>query len=65
MKNVFIVSFISVAASKLFYYIAKYVLISSLVLNTQLISTPLILQFIVAIALNTYLFFIAKESSYL
>lgn len=62
MKNIFLTSLISIVASKLVYYSAKFILISAMVLDSQLVSTPIIIQIVVTIGLSLYLFFVIKKN---
>lgn len=53
-KSVFLVMLVSVAAGKLFYYLAKYLFISYGLINSELISTPVYMQIITSIAFSLY-----------
>jgi hypothetical protein len=61
VNNIFNAAFISIIISKLGYYSIKFLLISTAVLSTELISTPLFLQLAVTIILSGYLFFFSDK----
>ncbi|MCF8239899.1 MAG: hypothetical protein K9J16_00830 [Melioribacteraceae bacterium] len=46
---------ISIIASKIFYYAIKFILISTAVLETKLIATPILIQIGIIIALSIYI----------
>jgi hypothetical protein len=52
MKNTAIAMFVSIAASKMFYYIIKYGIISVRLLDGPIVATELVTQLIVAIVLS-------------
>lgn len=53
-KSVFLVMFVSITAGKLFYYLFKYMLINFGLIQSELISTPLLMQLIVSIIFSVY-----------
>jgi hypothetical protein len=53
-KSVFLVMFVSITAGKLFYYLFKYMLINFGLIQSELISTPVLMQFIVSIIFSLY-----------
>lgn len=63
--NVFTAAFLSIILSKLMYYSAKYLLIQSQWIDGGLVSTPLIVQLIIAVAISIYAgtMFKAKNNS--
>jgi len=61
-KSVFITMFLSIAAGKLFYYLFKYFFISSGLIQSELISTPLIIQFIVSLIFSLYVSFMLNRN---
>ena len=58
INNIFLVTLVSIAASKLFYYTVKYLLLGTGIMEGDLISTPLYMQVIVTVALSIYAYFI-------
>lgn len=60
IKNVFISISVSIIASKIFYYAAKYILINKSVIDDALFATPIYYQSIVLLVLSVYLLFINK-----
>lgn len=55
IKNIFAVTLISVAASKLVYYLLKFTLISALLIDGSLIATPVVIQLGLSVVFATYL----------
>jgi hypothetical protein len=51
-----------IVASKLAYYLAKYLLIQFSVLKGDLISTPLYIQLLIVIILSGYVYLVDKLS---
>jgi len=51
-KNIFLSSFASIIISKAFYYLFKYIFITFLLINDSLISTSILIQLIVSLALS-------------
>jgi len=64
-KNNFISVFLSIALSKVYYYVIKIGLVSFAVVSGNIISTPLYIQLVVSIVLSLYAFFmfIRKEKA--
>ncbi|NMB83171.1 MAG: hypothetical protein GYA14_15280 [Ignavibacteria bacterium] len=62
-KNTFAAIFTSIVISKLFYYTAKFGMISFGMINGELISTPIYLQVIVTILLSVYIFLFYKKDN--
>jgi hypothetical protein len=60
--NKFLLMSISIVASKIFYYLIKYLLIHFLVLNGNLIATPIFIQIIIVIILSGYVYLLDKVS---
>lgn len=60
IKNEFISLSVSIIASKIFYYTAKYLLINAGMINDSLFSTPIYYQVIVVLVLSVYLLYISK-----
>lgn len=58
IKNTFISVGLSIIISKVVYYALKYILISSLIMNSELISTPIYIQTITTILLAGYAYLI-------
>lgn len=63
LKNKFGAMLISIALSKLIYYLMKFTLINFALIESGLISTPLYLQLAVAIVLSSYIFFMNKRQA--
>jgi len=59
--NKFISMFLSIVLSKIIYYSLKFVFIQVNMINGDLISTPLIIQWLVAIGLSLYAAFIYER----
>lgn len=62
IKKVFPAIFLSIIASKLVYYGIKYLLISFAILNTGLISTPIIIQLATTIIFSSYLYLVFRKT---
>lgn len=60
-KNSFTPAILSIAISKVYYYLLKFSLIGFGLISTELISTPIILQIIVAVSISIYLWFFFKN----
>jgi hypothetical protein len=54
VKNTFFRLFSSILLSKIIYYLLKYFLLTTLLLQGKLITTPLFIQLIVSILLSAY-----------
>lgn len=63
LTNKFFVMFVSILISKIYYYLAKSILISAGLLQVELISTPVYLQLAVAMLISGYLLFITRLKS--
>lgn len=61
-KSVFLVMFVSITAGKVFYYLFKYVLITSGLIQSELISTPVYLQLIVSVIFSVYVSIILNRN---
>jgi hypothetical protein len=61
-KSVFLVMFVSVTVGKLFYYLFKYMLINFGLLQSELISTPVFMQFIVSVIFSVYVSLILNRN---
>ena len=61
-KSVFFVMLVSILAGKLFYYFFKYLLISSGLLQSELISTPFYIQIIISVVFSLYVSFILNRN---
>jgi len=55
----------SIILSKLIYYAAKYILISSLIVDSELISTPIYIQLSLAFILSIYMWVLTKRNNFL
>lgn len=60
IKNNFLLMFTSILISKLFYYAAKYVLLSTTLLQGELVSTPMEIQIVVMFLISAYFFLTHK-----
>lgn len=54
---------VSVVLSKIFYYLIKYLLISSAFMSGNLISTPVYFQLVVIIMLSVYIYLFSKKNT--
>ena len=61
INNLFVTALISIIASKVLYYIAKFAFIQFALIGGSLVSTPLYIQLIVTIVLSGYIFLMFKE----
>lgn len=61
MGNSFAAMILSIIAAKLFYYLGKYLLLSTGFMEGSLISTPLLIQLSVALSLSIITVFVFKE----
>ncbi len=61
--NKFLLMSMCIVASKLVYYLAKYLLIQFSVLKGDLIATPLYIQLLIVIILSGYVYLVDKLSS--
>ena len=55
MKKVFPAIFISILMSKAVYYLLKFAMIRLAVIDTSLVSTPLLIQLIMTVIFSSYL----------
>lgn len=62
LKNSFFAMFVSILVSKLVYYILKYLLTINYILNGEIISTPIIIQFFVSVFLSLYTYYISLKT---
>ena len=63
IKHYFVTALLSIIISKIVYYAAKALLISSTLLQGELISTPIYLQLIMTVLFSTYIYFMLKEKT--
>ncbi len=63
LKNDFAIMFFSIILSKVYYYTAKIILIKVGLINTDLVSSPLLIQLFVALFIGGYFFFISKKKN--
>ncbi len=61
LKNVFGSMLISIALSKIFYYLAKYLFITAGLIEGELVSTPIWIQAIAAALFSLYAFIILRN----
>jgi hypothetical protein len=59
-KNVFFTMLISIVASKMIYYGLKYLFIDIQLIDGQLVSTPIIYQFLTTIVYSGYIYLILR-----
>jgi hypothetical protein len=60
-KNIFVITFLSIAVSKVFYYFLKYVAIETGLLNSSLISTSLWIQLVLTTVISLAVWFISEK----
>jgi hypothetical protein len=60
-RNSFAGAVSSIVISKIYYYLIKFLLISGGLLSTELVSTPFILQIIVAVSVSSLLWFFYRR----
>lgn len=60
--NKFLIMSVCIVASKIVYYLAKYLLIHFLVLKGKLIATPIYIQIMIVIILSGYVYLLDKVS---
>jgi len=58
LKNMFVVTVATILISKVYYYIGKFLLIKLILIEGELVSTPLYIQGIVILVLSGYVYFI-------
>lgn len=54
IRNPFLALFIGIITAKFFYYVSKYVFLSFNLIQGDLVSTPLLFQFIIAVCISIY-----------
>jgi len=64
VENQFFSMLISIILSKTIYYVFKFVLISFTVLKLDLISTPLLIQLFISVAVSGYLFLVIYRKQF-
>jgi hypothetical protein len=62
-KNILFTASISIIISKILYYFIKYIFISTLLLDSDFISTPIYIQVILIIVLSVYMYLIYKPKN--
>jgi hypothetical protein len=62
-SNLFYIAYTSIVLSKSFYYIGKFLLIKSGLLNTNLVDTPILIQLSLILILSVYAFVIMNGRS--
>lgn len=63
IKNVFITLLLSIAVSKIIYYLVKFMFINFSLLDDKLFATPYYFQILSAVLLSTYMFWINRMNS--
>lgn len=63
IKNNFLAMLVSLSISKMFYYLVKFMLLSTVVLEGNLVSTPLYIQGVMILLFSSYVFIFAKKSA--
>jgi hypothetical protein len=53
--------FLSIIASKIFYYLVKFLLITSVLMNGELLSTPMYIQIIMLFVFSSYIYLISFD----
>ena len=53
--------FISIIASKIFYYLVKFILITSVLMSGDLLSTPIFIQIIMLLVFSSYIYLISFD----
>ncbi len=61
IKNMFVVTVITILLSKVYYYIGKFLFIKLTLIEGELVSTPLYIQGIVTLVLSIYVYFIFRR----
>ncbi|HEY9114331.1 MAG TPA: hypothetical protein VIN10_06495 [Bacteroidales bacterium] len=64
VENQFFSMLVSVILSKTIYYVLKFALISFTILNFDLISTPLLIQLFIAVAVSAYVFIVVYRKKF-
>lgn len=60
-RNPFLAMFISIMTAKVFYYLVKFVFLSFNLVQDDLFSTPLLIQFIISVGISIYAAWIFNE----
>ncbi|MDH7605159.1 MAG: hypothetical protein QHH13_09680 [Melioribacter sp.] len=63
LNNNFIAMFLSIVMSKFYYYAIKFLLITLGLMTGEIVSTPIYLQLIVALAISLYTFIVFRKES--
>jgi len=63
LRKIFPAIFLSIIISKVVYYCIKYILIHAALLNSGLISTPIIIQIITTFVFSIYVYLLLKKQS--
>ncbi len=63
IKNVFAALLLSIAVSKVIYYLLKFIFINFALLDDKLFSTPYYFQILSAILLSSYLYLLSRKKS--
>ena len=64
IHNLFFSMLISIILSKAIYYLVKFVLINISIVSLELVSTPLLIQLFVSLAISGYLFLIIYRKQF-
>ena len=62
VKNIFGTAILSIVLSKTAYYLFKYLFITTGLITSELVSTPLMIQAAVTLVLSGYLYFILEKN---
>ena len=60
-SNLFYVTYVSIVLSKSFYYVGKLLLTKLALFNTEMIDTPLVIQFSIALILSSYVYWFMNK----
>lgn len=63
LKSTFPAILLSIVLSKIAYYALKFALISFFLIEGDLVSTPLLMQFVITLVLSLYIFVFYKKTS--
>ncbi|MCD4747410.1 MAG: hypothetical protein K8R58_14020 [Bacteroidales bacterium] len=63
ISKLFVCMFLSIIISKVFYYAFKFGLICLVLLDTNLISTPLYIQLITSVIFSGYIYLVYKKTN--
>ena len=61
MSNKTLAIFLSIIVSKIFYYLVKFILITSVLMSGDLISTPMYIQFLMLFVFSGYIFLMSFD----